>query len=63
MKLFGSRQSQGQSTAEATNVLIDPICGMTVKREHAAAIRTHGETEYLFCSVGCAETFDSNHFH
>ncbi|MCA1637109.1 MAG: YHS domain-containing protein [Acidobacteria bacterium] len=36
---------------------IDPICGMTVKPETAAAIMEHnGETVY-FCSKVCLETF------
>lgn len=37
--------------------MIDPVCGMTVEQESAAAAWEHGRTLYLFCSVGCMERF------
>ncbi|HVX23361.1 MAG TPA: permease [Acidimicrobiales bacterium] len=37
---------------------VDPICGMTVDPERAAAHRRSMGQDYYFCSVGCAEEFD-----
>ena len=37
--------------------LIDPVCGMTVQRETAAAAWEHEGVTYLFCSVGCMQRF------
>ena len=37
--------------------LEDPVCGMAVSRETAAAAWEHEGTTYLFCSVGCMERF------
>jgi Cu+-exporting ATPase len=39
---------------------IDPICGMTVTPEGAAATREHEGTTYYFCSQHCAATFDAD---
>jgi len=38
-------------------VLLDPICGMTVEREHARHIAEHAGVVYAFCSVGCRARF------
>ena len=35
----------------------DPVCGMMVAPERAAAKIEHGEKTYYFCSQGCAERF------
>ena len=37
---------------------IDPICGMTVEPETAAAKREYAGRTYYFCSPGCAKAFD-----
>jgi YHS domain-containing protein len=37
--------------------LLDPVCGMTVEREHARHIAEHGGVVYAFCSVGCRARF------
>jgi Cu+-exporting ATPase len=37
--------------------MIDPVCGMTVDPEEAAAAWEHEGTTYFFCSVGCFERF------
>ncbi|MEW6441685.1 MAG: YHS domain-containing protein [bacterium] len=45
-------------SAEAT----DPVCGMTVDTEKAAAAglkSTFGGTDYFFCSTGCKQKFDA----
>lgn len=36
----------------------DPVCGMNVPSGKAAARRKHGDVEYVFCSLHCAEKFD-----
>ena len=35
----------------------DPVCGMTVDEQKAAAAPYQGKT-YHFCSVGCKVTFE-----
>ena len=37
---------------------IDPICGMTVDSETAAAKREYAGKAYYFCGPGCAKAFD-----
>jgi YHS domain-containing protein/uncharacterized membrane protein YraQ (UPF0718 family) len=36
----------------------DPVCGMTVEPESAAAKREYGGKAYYFCNPGCAKAFD-----
>ena len=43
----------GQSQQQAH----DPVCGMTVDPEHAAAHHSYAGQDYWFCSDGCASTF------
>jgi xanthine dehydrogenase accessory factor len=38
-------------------VLLDPVCGMTVEREHARHLAEHDGTVYAFCSIGCRTRF------
>jgi len=45
-----------QPGAKLTSV-IDPVCGMTVDPEGAAATTNHDGTTYYFCSTKCQETF------
>lgn len=37
--------------------MIDPVCGMTVSPETAAAAWKYEGDPYYFCSVGCMERF------
>jgi P-type Cu+ transporter len=37
--------------------LTDPVCGMTVTAETAAAAWPYDGQTYYFCSVGCFERF------
>ena len=39
---------------------IDPVCGMIVKRDKAAAHRTYKGRTYYFCVPWCAELFDAD---
>jgi Cu+-exporting ATPase len=43
----------------ATKV-IDPVCGMTVDPQQAAASSTHQGTAYFFCSTHCQQKFQAN---
>ena len=38
-------------------VLLDPVCGMTVAREHARHLAEHEGVVYAFCSMGCRTSF------
>ena len=38
---------------------IDPVCGMTVDPETAAAHRVYEGVDVWFCNLGCAERFDA----
>jgi Cu+-exporting ATPase len=41
-------------------VAIDPVCGMSVKRETAKHRFEHGGEEYLFCGARCRERFEAD---
>ena len=41
-------------------VLLDPVCQMTVEREHARHLAEHGGKIYAFCSIGCRTRFVKN---
>ncbi|MFN2568940.1 MAG: YHS domain-containing protein, partial [Candidatus Dormibacteria bacterium] len=51
--------SAPQPAGTATAV-VDPVCGMTVSPESAAAHRRRGGVDHWFCSAGCAERFDAS---
>jgi len=51
------------SPGPATIDVVDPVCGMTVDPDHAAAHRDHAGVTYSFCNPGCATTFDANPDH
>ena len=38
----------------------DPVCGMEVAEDNAAATVEHEGTTYYFCSTDCAEEFREN---
>src|ERR1043166_5382499 len=40
------------------NRVIDPVCGMTVTPERAAAHVVHDAQDFYFCSKGCAAKFE-----
>jgi Cu+-exporting ATPase len=43
-----------------TTSTVDPVCGMTVAPETAAASREVDGTRYYFCSAHCAASFDAD---
>lgn len=42
----------------------DPVCGMQVEEDKAAATAEHEGKQYYFCSQGCREAFvkDPGHY-
>jgi len=38
----------------------DPVCGMEIEEQTAAATRRVDSTTYYFCSDHCAEQFDAS---
>lgn len=38
----------------------DPVCGMEIEAEKAAATATHGSETYHFCSAMCKTKFSMN---
>ncbi len=45
------------SAAPDDIVLLDPVCGMTVDRDHARHLAEHEGVVYAFCSLGCRTRF------
>jgi len=45
---------------EMVTMATDPVCGMAVEREKAAATLEWAGTTYYFCSKGCRAEFESN---
>ena len=41
-------------------LVTDPVCGMSINPDTAAATREHDGTTFYFCSTGCAEKFDAD---
>ena len=49
-----------RNTDQVTNTAMDPVCGMTVEPERAAAVRKYGGKQYYFCCAHCAQKFAAN---
>lgn len=47
----------GNHDAYAANLVIDPVCGMTVDPHKTAHHATHAGHDYHFCSAGCRTKF------
>src|SRR5207244_8352599 len=47
----------GTSESKARTMVTDPVCGMTIAAEDAAAAVDHGGQTYYFCAEGCARRF------
>jgi YHS domain-containing protein len=39
---------------------IDPVCGMTVEEDSAAATAEYKGVTYYFCAVGCKKDFEKD---
>ncbi|MCH6470408.1 permease [Sinomonas terrae] len=49
--------ADGGSPSHGGPAVRDPVCGMEVDSEHAAARCQHEGREHLFCSTGCRDAF------
>jgi Cu+-exporting ATPase len=65
LRLRGFRPPRLASTnvyheKEASNMAIDPVCGMEVDEKTAPAKSEYKGKTYYFCAPGCKKTFDAN---
>jgi Cu+-exporting ATPase len=44
-------------TSDTTAPTKDPVCGMTVEPQHAAASAAHAGETFYFCSTTCHDAF------
>ncbi len=44
----------------STTAVKDPVCGMDIEAESAAAQTEHNGKTYFFCGAKCKEKFDAN---
>lgn len=51
---------QAETHAEVREEHVDPVCGMTVEPESAAADLVHEGKKYYFCAVRCKEKFQAD---
>ncbi|HEX6760176.1 MAG TPA: YHS domain-containing protein, partial [Propionibacteriaceae bacterium] len=49
-----------EEAAMATTTVVDPVCGMTINPDSAAASREVEGVTYYFCLAHCAATFDAD---
>src|SRR5260370_24447653 len=55
------RQPRGIESDPDTSIpAVDPVCGMTVVPQRAAAQAEHDGKTYFFCSVGCSKKFQAD---
>jgi xanthine dehydrogenase accessory factor len=53
----GSGEPAGHEPSADDIVLVDPVCGMTVERDHARHLAEHNGIVYAFCRMGCRTAF------
>jgi len=51
------QHTQTQQPEAPGTTAVDPVCGMTVRREGAKHTATHAGETYYFCSAGCRSRF------
>ncbi len=56
----GGMHMQHSGAMSGTKMAKDPVCGMNVDTEKAAATSTYQGTTYHFCAPGCKKAFDEN---
>lgn len=57
---FCADRPPGEGAAPAPGTETDPVCGMLVVPQAAAAARTRNGRRFLFCSAPCVERFDAD---
>ena len=50
----------GRKKPEIVEIRTDPVCGMAVTENLAAAVYEHEGTKYYFCNVACRNRFVSD---
>lgn len=48
------------TTTALKEILVDPVCGMTVDPARAAGVSERDGARYYFCSTGCKTKFDAS---
>lgn len=56
-RFTGLNPSPYQEVATMADTVRDPVCGMEIRPEDAAATEEHDGGTYYFCSPGCHEAF------
>lgn len=54
----GAHKHGARSDAAPDGAVKDPVCGMSVDPEHAAAAAVRGGRTYYFCSASCRDKFE-----
>ncbi|HVB71717.1 MAG TPA: permease [Acidimicrobiales bacterium] len=54
------RMDSNEHRPDNAKTAVDPVCGMTIDKATAAAQRNFEGTNFWFCNVSCAETFDTD---
>ncbi len=57
---LATREAQETESLEERDVAKDPVCGMDVDEQNAAAEAENSGTTYYFCSPGCKATFEKD---
>lgn len=59
---IGNKENMEDSfmTNHEVTLVTDPVCGMSIDPDTAAATREHDGATFSFCSTGCAEKFDAD---
>ncbi|MCQ9208412.1 MAG: YHS domain-containing protein [Omnitrophica bacterium] len=55
----GSRKPMDGGGKEMEHETKDPVCGMTVEKDKAAATSEHMGKTFYFCAAACKEKFDA----
>ena len=58
-RVIGGRGDADEREA-GRRTAIDPVCGMQVDEEKAAATSVYKGTTYYFCAPGCKRSFDED---
>lgn len=56
--IMGGHGHHGGGKRESTGETKDPVCGMAVDPQQAAAASVYGGTTYYFCSASCRDKFE-----
>ncbi len=57
---FCAERPPGEDTRPLPGMETDPVCGMALLPQAAAAERTFEDRRYIFCSSACVERFDAD---